>query len=271
MVKISNLWSLVAVSAALCACSNDGLETGKGKIQLTLSSGDFFETATKSVNESAYRNTDDYDVVVTNVNGKEVIKCKGSDLSSALPKEFEMGSYDIVASYGTESDASRDNFYVEGSTSIMLKPKDVVPISLVCTPTCGRISVVFTPEMATYYKDYYIAFSGTRALGSKVITYAKGDTEPWYVKLSEDRMGEEISYTLTLTVKDEYQHRDVDGTVRKNAKVEGKFTLLRNKAKKLTVKPNYTPQTDGGIGLTITIDDSTIERPVNIEVPVSWI
>lgn len=270
-MKISKLWLFAAVSMLLCSCRGSELETGKGSIQLSLSNGAFFESPTKSVNESSYRNTDDYDVVVTNANGKEVINCKGSELSSALPKELEMGSYDIVASYGVESDASRNDFYVEGSTSIVLKPKDVLPISLVCTPTCGRISVTFTQEMSTYYNDYYISFSGTEALGSKVITYAKGETEPWYVKLSDSKMGESISYTLFLTVKDKYQHRDSDGTVKKNAQVSGSFTLLRNKAQKLTVKPNYTPQTDGGMGLTITIDDSTVERPVNIEVPVSWI
>lgn len=266
-MKKNLLW-LSAVVAMISSSCNTELESGKGRFSLTLDKAGFFET-TKTVNEAAYQSTDGYDVVVTNANGKEVMRCKGADLAGTPSKELEMGSYDIVAYYGVDSDASRDNFYVEGSKSIVLKPNDVVPISLVCRPVCGKISVAFSSEMSTYYSDYYISFGGTKALGSKVITYAKNDSEPWYVKVDQD--GEEVSYTLFLTAKDEYMHRDADGQTKKTAQVSGKFNLLRNKAHKLSVKPNYTPQTDGGMGLTITIDDSTVERPIDIEVPVSWI
>ena len=269
-MKTRILWLLAAIAMVSSACNNSLESSGKGRFFLAISEAGFFDTeSSKAVNESFYRNTGDYDVVVINASGKEVINCKASELAGTPSKELEMGSYDIVASYGKEADASRDNFYVVGNASIVLKPKDEAKVNITCEPTCGKISVSFSSDMSKYCSDYFITFGGTKALGTKVITYAKGETEPWYVKL--DPAGEDVAYTLFLTAKDEYQIRDANGNVKKNAQVAGTFNLLRNKAHKLSIKPNYTPQADGGMGLSITIDDSTVERNVEIEIPVSWL
>lgn len=268
-MKTKILLTIASVALLACSCSSKMERgTGKGTLFLSLSNSPCFDE-TKAVNENLYSNTDYYDVIITSSTGKEVLKCKGGELSSNTPKELDMGTYKIIASYGTDADASRDGFYVEGQASVVLQPKEERTVQITCTPTCGKVSVNFSSDMAEYYSDYYVEYGGTEALGSKTVKFGKGETDPWYIKLKPE--GETVSYKICLTTNDTHQQKDASGNIQKNAVITGSFELKRNKAHKFKIKPNYTPQTEGGMGLTITIDESTEDRNVKIEVPVSWI
>ena len=263
-----------AGALASCSASSDELgkpeENGKGQLKLNLIANADFCEQTRALNEDTYRNPDNYTVKLLNAsNGNELLSCKGSEIASNLPKELEIGSYEVKAYYGTEYDANRSDFRVEGSTTFSIKAKDEKTINLTCEPTCGKVSVVFDNEMNTYYSDYSMTFSGTKKLGSKTFSWAKTDTEPWYIAL--DAAGETISYELNLTVKDEYIKTLNDGKTESEAKVTGTFSLERNKAHKITVKPQYTPTTEGALSIVITIDDTTNDKPMTIEVPITWI
>ena len=123
--------------------------------------------------------------------------------------------------------------------------------------------------LATYYEDYSVSFSGTSALGSNKFSWTKTDTEPWYIKLNE--AGETVNYTISLTAKPDYMHKGKDGSSQATGVATGSFKLYRNKAHKLSIKPNYTPTTEGGMSLTITIDESTNDHEITWDVPVTWI
>ena len=45
----------------------------------------------------------------------------------------------------------------------------------------------------------------------------------------------------------------------------------RNKGYKMNINPSYTPSEGGSVSIEITIDESTNDKPVDIEVPVDWI
>ena len=238
----------------------------QGTLVLNLNASAEFDQ-TRALNENDYKNTQNYDVKVINtVNDNVILECKASQLNSGLPKKVDIGSYRIEASYGAERDASRSEFYMFGSTVVTVKAKEEKPVTVNCTPTCGRISVAFDAAMATYYSDYNVTFGGTKKLAGKTISWAKTDSEPWYVAL--DEKGETISYTISLTTKEDYLPQ---GSTTNTGTATGTFTLERNKAHKLTIKPNYIPTTDGGMKLTITIDDSTNDKEITWEVPVTWI
>ena len=66
-------------------------------------------------------------------------------------------------------------------------------------------------------------------------------------------------------------HKGEDGSSLATGVATGSFKLDRNKAHKLSIKPNYTPTTDGGMSLTITIDESTNDHEITWDVPVTWI
>lgn len=251
---------------------NDGNNTTeqKGQLVLNLSASTDFAPQTRALNEANYRNTDNYTVQLINAaSGNVMFECLGSEVASNLPKTLEIGSYEVKAFYGTESAASRSDFRVEGSTTFQIQANDTKTVNVSCLPTCGRVKVNFDDEMATYYSDYNVSFGGTSALGTNTFAWAKADTDPWYVAVNNT--GETINYTISVTAKEEYAHVDGNGVKQTAGTATGSFQLKRNAGYKLNVKPQYTPTTEGGIKVVITIDESTNDRPVTIEVPLTWI
>ncbi len=240
----------------------------KGKVTLDLASSVDFVTSTRAVDESSYQNINNYTVNIVDSRGQNKFSGTYATLQSRLPLELDLGSYSIEAFYGTEYAASRDGFKVEGSNTFTISAANTVTTTVNCTPTAGKVLVAFDPSMATYYDTYSVDFSGTSALGGSVAHWGKDDTAPYYLALSE--AGETVTYTIYLTAKAEYATLQ-EGNKNTEATATGSFTLQRNTAKKLTIKPNYTPTTEGGLAITITIDDSTNDKTIDIEVPVSWI
>lgn len=259
--------------ALLASCNERELDLNpnsgsreQGTLVLNLNASTDFDQ-TRAVDESAYSSTNNYDVRVINASNENVIlECKASQLNANLPKTVEIGSYRVEASYGTERDASRNEFFMYGDAVVTVKSKEEKEVTVNCTPTCGKISVEFDPDMSTYYTEYNVTFGGTKKLGKNTISWSKTDTEPWYVGL--DKEGETVTYTLSLTTKEDYVPQ---GNETNTGIVTGTFTLERNKAHKLTIKPNYIPTTEGGMRLTITIDDTTNDKEITWEVPVTWI
>ena len=258
---------------ASCSAENDaeGTEQAsnqKGKVTFDLASSVEFTTGTRAVDESSYQNFDNYTVNILDNKGASKFSGTFATLQSRLPLELDLGSYSVTASYGTEYDASRDGFKVEGSNTFTISAANTVTTTVNCTPTAGKVLVAFDASMSNYYDTYSVAFSGTEALGAKVATWGKDDTQPYYLALNED--GERVTYTIYLTAKSEFATMQ-NGNKLTEATATGSFILQRNAAKQLTIRPNYTPTTDGGLAVTVTIDDSTNDKPIDIEVPVSWI
>lgn len=260
----------------LISCSQesqiaDGLEGNTGYLSLNLNTENIFSinsspASSRSVQESSYSNVDNYTVVVLDKDGIEKLNCKGSEVASNMPIAMPIGSCEVQAYYGTESAASRDAFYVYGKSIGTIKADQNVSLSVACSPTCGRVSVAFSPEMSTYYTDYKVSFSGTQALSDNTVEWLKEDTEPWYIQLANT--GETVSFTLTVTTKDEYINADNKEKVTSKS---GTFTLKRNKAYKLKISPVYTASGTGDLTLDINIDASTIDKECDIEVPVDWL
>lgn len=260
------------LATSLFSCSqNADLEEqsgfGQGQLMLSLNSNTNFTDATRAVVESSYENVDNYTVVVLDKDGNEKLNCKGSEINSKMPLTMAIGSFTIKAFYGKEEAASRDHFYVLGEYSGTIKSEQKEKVPVTCTPTCGRITVNFGEDMATYFADYNVTFTGTEALGSNTIAWLKDDTEPWYVKLRNTEGGEKINFTITTTTKDEYISGDKEQITTKN----GSFYLSRNKAYKMNINPSYNPSTSGEISIEVTIDESTTPIDVDIEVPVTWL
>ena len=264
------------LAAMLSSCSFENTLEGdefatsgkKGKVTLDLTSGVEFATSTRVVDESSYQNVGNYNVVITDSKGNSKFSGTYATLQSRLPLELDLGSYSISASYGTEYAASRDGFLATGSNTFTISAGNTVSTTVNCTPTAGKGLVAFDNAMSTYYDTYSVDFTGTAALGNSVAHWGKDDTAPYYLALSEN--GETVNYTIYLTAKSDYATQQ-NGEKKAEATATGSFQLQRNTAKKLTIKPNYTPTTDGGLAITITIDDSTNDIPVDIEVPVTWI
>ena len=256
-----------AFGAMLVSCThNSTIEEftggeGQGLLSLSLSADADF-VGTRAVNESDYSNVDNYTVVVIDNYGVEKLNCKGSEAASQMPLVLSVGDFTVKAYYGVEEAASRDAFYVYGEAQGYILPDEEEPVVVECTPTCGRIRVNFGEAMSTYFSDYKVTFTGTKALKGESIAWLKDDTEPWYVKLEEG--GETISFTITTTTKAEYINANQQQTMTQT----GSFQLSRNKGYKLNLSPSY--DATGKVGLDITVDERTNDKPVDVEVPVEW-
>ena len=262
----------LGMAGMFASCTSDSNEPDtngkKGLLTLDLCSGvDFAET--RAVDEASYQVYDDYNVTITNPKGKTEFSGTYSTLQSRMPMELDLGSYTIEASYGQDLAASRDNFKVEGENTFSIVAGQTVSTSVTCSPTCGKVSAVFDSQMATYYSQYYLAFSGTKAMGSNSAAWGAEDSAPYYISL--EPAGETVTYTISLLAKDDYATQLDDGTKVTEGVVTGTFKLQRNKAYKLNISPNYTPSSEGGLSIVIVIDEGTNDKTINIEVPITWI
>ena len=270
-MKQKNLFIIMGIiaSMAFTSCiSNDlGLETG-GSLNINLNPrNDFVQT--RALSESSYRNTSNYRVkVVSTSNNNTVVDCLASELSNNLPKQLPFGTYEVSAVYGNEHAASRDEFLMTGSSIVTIKGNETTTATVNCKPTCGKVSVEFASDMATYFSDYNVVFKGTSLLNGSTFAWSKTDTEPWYVGLNSE--GETINYTITLTANEDFVF-DNNSADHGTHTVTGSFSLSRNCAHKLKVKASYNPSSEGGMGITITVDESTNDTPVDINIPISWI
>jgi hypothetical protein len=86
------------------------------------------------------------------------------------------------------------------------------------------------------------------------------------VKLNKD--GENVSFVITVVTKNEYVNGDNKDQVTTKS---GTFKLSRNKAYKMNISPVYNPTGTGDLSITVTIDYSTNDKEVDIEVPVTWV
>lgn len=268
MCGLALLLATSFVSCSQDAELNSQVGAKHGQLTLTLGTNTVFAVETRAVDESSYENVENYDVVVLDKDGNEKLNCKGSELASKMPLTLVIGSYTIRATYGEESAASRKEFFVLGEHEGLIKSEQKESVEVECTPTCGRITVNFDESMSTYYADYNVVFSGTEALGTETIAWLKDDTEPWYVKLKEGKDGETIDFTITTTTKDEFINVINKEQV---ATKSGTFQLARNKAYKMNVKPSYSSSATGEVDFEITIDETTNDKEMNIDVPVTWL
>lgn len=265
----------LGLGAAFSSCTKDAeimeASNGTGMFKIDVVPGTTFLPTTRAVNENSYKTVDNYTLEITDASGASKFSGTYAQLQNELPMTLKIGSYNIKAYYGTESAASRTGFYVEGSSSFTIKSNETTQASVTCEPTCGKVLAAFNNEMNNYFSDYSVAFYGTAAIGStdaNAAVWAKADTDPYYLKLNQG--GETVSYKIHLTTKEGFFTGEEANRVQSGV-VEGTFTLNRNEAHKLTIGPNLIEDATGNLAISITIDESTNDKEVNIIVPITWI
>ena len=247
----------LAGTALFSACSSEAdeviNEAGKGYVSLSVQADAGFQT-TRAVTESDYRDTDKYTIQILTAEGRVVEEYTGADLPSELI-ELSNGSYNVKAFYGEDVPASTTSMYVEGNKDFDIN-SDQVEVNVSCAPVCARVNVVYE-GMDEYFSNWEAQFK-TEALGQSVFPLTKDMTDPVYLKVNEK--GENIKVSFTLTKK--------DGT---STPINKEYTVERNKALTITVKPVVESAGSGQLGIQIEIDGTTNDIPVDIEIPSDWV
>ena len=242
----------------LASCSKDDAGSvvdpnGSGTISLSVAADADFKSS-RAVNEADYTNTANYTVQI--LQGE-------TEIASFLYKDkadtykLDNGNYTLKAFCGEDTPASREKMYVVGTKDFTVAG-DKQALNVDCVLTCGKMVVNFDAKMADFFSEYYVTYE-TKALtaAGKTCTWAKADTEPWYVKL--DAAGEDVKATVHYTVKD-------SGKSGTQVLTYGKMTPSKSWTLNIAPKDN-----NGSLSITITIDESTTEKTITIPVPTDWL
>ena len=241
-------WMLTA-----CSSEEDSLQIpeGKGYVKLNLTTDAGFQTKA-ALDESTYQNKDNYTVQILDDEGSIVKNWKYTEIPEDLI-ELANGSYVLKAFCGEDKNASTTSMYVEGTSDFDING-DQKEVSVTCAPVCARVTIV-GEGMDEQFSDWY-AMIGTKALDSDKYKYSKEDNDPVYLKVEK---GESISVNFTFTPK--------SGS--KTTTASKNYTVNPNEALKITLKPAASE--NGNLGITITIDGSTNDETINIEIPADWV
>lgn len=246
---------LIGMGMTIGSCTSQSDETLSSLDTGTISLGITTNTAfTKAVNESDYNNTDLYTVQIINSSNQVEKEFQYKDMPERI--QLKNGSYTLKAFYGTDANASRESFYVEGNNSFQIQGEEV-QVNVECKPACGKVIAKFTEDMSTYFSDYSVVYE-TEALtaSSETAVWSKTDTDPWYLKLNAQ--GETVKAIIQVT-------RISDN---KTATVEKTYTMTLGKSWTLNIAPSNDT---GNLGITITVDETTDDVPIDITVPSEWI
>ena len=231
-------------------------KSGEATVRIELNADAAFGPGTKAVNESDYTNKNNYTVQIL----KDGEVYKNHSYNYANRPDFitlPIASYTLKAFYGTDTLYSRTGFYVEGTKTFSVTGEEGVKnVSVDCEPVAGKLIAQFDSQMSTYFSDYKVVYTTSSITGEQV-TWAKTDTDPWYIKVPKG--GETVTAKIILTPKAEFDSKQTKKEVTED------YTLAPNKAWTLQIAPNYRA-TNGQLGISFTIDSTTVDHNIYIVV-----
>lgn len=229
---------------------------GYGTVSLSISTDTQFKS--RAVDESLYMNLENYTVQILK-DGQVVsgMEWKYGDIPQELIK-LSNGDYELNAFYGEDKAASTTGMYVEGIKTFNVN-SDQSQVEVTCQPVCARVKVEFDAKMAEYYQDYLVAFH-TLALVNEnddldaSFVWTKSNMDPVYLKVNQK---ESVKAVITLVDKKS-----------KTTTVDKSYELSPNEALKMKIVPTVS---QGNLGISIEIDETTNDIPVDIEIPSEWV
>ncbi len=268
-LKLFFLSCLAGISLWGTSCSSDEEilldgEGASGHISLNVSTDAGFAASTKAaVDEADYQNLSNYTVQVLNATGEVATDVDGNLCEysyNEMPGSIELknGPYSVKAFYGEEHVASRSEFLVEGTSDVFnVQGVDLTdPIKVICTPTCGKVKVVFDAEMSNYFVDYYVSYSTeTMEANGEVAVWEKDDTDPWYLGLAAG--GEEVTAVIYF----------VGNSANETDSMERTYHLNRNASWTLNIAPEVV---SNSLSIQITLNEDANEKDVEVTAPAEW-
>lgn len=252
--KVAKVLLYVFSGVFLYSCSSDEAELqfseGTGYVSLNLNTNIGFQS--RAVNESDYQNLSNYTVQILK-DGNSLHKWDYNDIPEFT--ELANNTYTMLAICGDSTKAVyTDDLCVLGSKSFTVK-NDSVNVNVTCKPNSARINIEFDEKMDEYFSDYEVRIK-TAAQGGSTYIWDNTTAGPVYFKVKQK---ESVAMTIKLTPK---------SGVEADTEIQKTYTLSPADAMKMTLAPVIG---SGSLSITITIDETVIEHPVDIEVPSEWV
>lgn len=252
--KVAKMLLYVLSGVLLYSCSSDEAELqfseGTGYVSLNLNTNIGFQS--RAVDESDYQDLSNYTVQILK-DGNSLHKWDYNDIPEFT--ELANNTYTMLAICGDSTKAVyTDDLCVLGSKSFTVK-NDSVNVNVTCKPNSARINIEFDEKMDEYFSDYEVRIK-TAAQGGSTYIWDNTTAGPVYFKVKQNEV---VTMTIKLTPK---------SGVEADTEIQKTYTLSPADAMKMTLAPVIG---SGSLSITITIDETVIEHPVDIEVPSEWV
>ena len=252
--KVAKMLLYVLSGVLLYSCSSDEAELqfseGTGYVSLNLNTNIGFQS--RAVDESDYQDLSNYTVQILK-DGNSLHKWDYNDIPEFT--ELANNTYTMLAICGDSTKAVyTDDLCVLGSKSFTVK-NDSVNVNVTCKPNSARINIEFDEKMDEYFSDYEVRIK-TAAQGGSTYIWDNTTVGPVYFKVKQNEV---VTMTIKLTPK---------SGVEADTEIQKTYTLSPADAMKMTLAPVIG---SGSLSITITIDETVIEHPVDIEVPSEWV
>lgn len=247
-------WAGLAIGCVMgqSSCSSDkeiSQEKSKGVLTLALDAHVSYpgNVKTKALSESDYTHVDDYTVQISQ--GETVIKTYTYSQMPALVL-LDEGLYKLKAFMGNDQvPASTDEMYVEGEAEFTIEKDKQAEAEVICRPVSAKVTLDFDEATQKLFKDFSVSFETGKTSGPFVLT---GDklTTPVYFKT-----GDEETLKVVIKMTQISNSKEVVST--------NTYKITPRKALNMHVKT----EGNGQLILSVRIDDTVIERPIDIIVP----
>lgn len=249
------------LGVASCDSNADKKAIGSGTLSLGVSPNPSFSSKSRSINESEYKNTDNYVVLVSDAEGSVAY----SGLYKEMPMTIELPAgkpYTVKAYYGENQDAAFDEMYVEGIQQFTLKDGDQVNLSLICRPANVKVSVVYTEDFMKYYSDCTVSLKTARLNDPFSMNLVRDAGKDAYLKA--DVAGEALSIAI-----DGFKDKDGNPVIM-DIPLQSTKTITPRMYLTITVEPDLITISSGTASLDVTVNPDTEDKDVNIEIPEEY-
>lgn len=259
------LFSLVLLAFLGSCSSEEGKEsvTGQGRIMVDLSTDLSYS---RSVDESAYRNVNNYKVSL--YKGEEPVYTDKLYGDLELEQSVDFGvPYTLTAYYGEDVAAGYDKLYVKGSQTFTVSQGDKKTVSILCKPANARITLVYkgnddNDAFEDYFQDCTVTVK-TDYMDEAWTMNKSDEGQQLYLKTGDEGTNATLSFSL---IDKNGEPVSVDGF--DTSKV---IDLKPCYSYTLTIKPNKTDIPGGKVGLDITVVDDVTNEDVTVNIPGDYI
>lgn len=259
------LFSLVLLAFLGSCSSEEGKEsvTGQGRIMVDLSTDLSYS---RSVDESAYRNVNNYKVSL--YKGEEPVYTDKLYGDLELEQSVDFGvPYTLTAYYGEDVAAGYDKLYVKGSQTFTVSQGDKKTVSILCKPANARITLVYkgnddNDAFEDYFQDCTVTVK-TDYMDEAWTMNKSNEGQQLYLKTGDEGTNATLSFSL---IDKNGEPVSVDGF--DTSKV---IDLKPCYSYTLTIKPNETDIPGGKVGLDITVVDDVTNEDVTVNIPGDYI
>lgn len=243
-MKIRIQWLLPFIIFAFISCEeNDKLNKGAGKIEIAASVDLEVEVSTRAISNAMYVEIDNCMLSIVKSDGTNApFVGKFADYSNEM--EIAVGTYDVTLEYGSYADEGYNLPYYYATEQVTVADQQTTSLNLDAKLKNAMVAIQCTDAFDSYFRSYEVTLQSD---GSPVV-WSAGETRAAYMHPGPINMSMKLS---TITGKE----------LNINA-----ATINAAEGTLYNVVLDVNNGEVGKASISVSFDDATVQRPINIEI-----